>query len=201
MTEGGIQVNALGVRFANEHQGYSEASQAVLAQQARFAWCVYDERLHRLGLTFPDYAELDAAGALRRAASLEELARLIAVPQQALAQTLEDTRAMQRGSRADPFGRDFTAKPPLEAPWYAIKVTGALLHTQGGLEIDACARVLDASGKPLPNLLAGGGAARGLSGAHVWGYLSGNGLLSAVALGRIAAQTLVSVHHSVGESR
>jgi len=199
MTEGGIQVNALGVRFANEHQGYSEASQHVLAQQARFAWCVYDERLHRLGLTFPDYAELDAAGALRRAASVEELARIIRVPQQALARTLEETRAMQRGARADAFGRDFTAKPTLQAPWYAIKVTAALFHTQGGLEIDDRARVLDASGKPLPNLLAGGGAARGLSGAHVWGYLSGNGLLSAVALGRIAAQTLVADHQPLEE--
>jgi len=201
MTEGGIQVNSLGVRFANEHQGYSEASQPVLAQPGRFAWTVYDERLHRLGLTFPDYAELDAAGALRRAASVEELARLIAVPQQALARTLEDARAMQRGARADPFGRDFTAKPPLEAPWYAVKVTGALFHTQGGLEIDARARVLDASAKPLPNLFAGGGAARGLSGSQVWGYLSGNGLLSAVALGRIAAQTLVADHHPIGGMR
>jgi fumarate reductase flavoprotein subunit len=35
---------------------------------------------------------------------------------------------------------------------------------------------------------AGGGAARGLSGEHVWDYLSGNGLLSAVALGAIAGK-------------
>jgi fumarate reductase flavoprotein subunit len=46
--------------------------------------------------------------------------------------------------------------------------------------------VLDAEGAPLPNLFAGGGAACGVSGAHVWGYLSGNGLLAAVTLGRLA---------------
>jgi fumarate reductase flavoprotein subunit len=192
MTEGGIQVNALGLRFADEHRGYSEASQPVLAQPGRFAWCVYDERLHRLGLTFPEYAELDAAGAVRRAASVEELARLLALPPDALGRTLEEVRAMQRGERADPFGRDFTAKPPLEAPWRAVKVTGALFHTQGGLEIDPRARVLDAAGRPLAKLFAAGGAARGLSGARVWGYLSGNGLLSAVALGRIAAHSLAA---------
>ena len=73
-----------------------------------------------------------------------------------------------------------------------MKVTGALFHTQGGLAIDAQARVLKADGSGLPNLYAGGGAARGLSGAHVWGYLSGNGLLSAVTLGRIAALTIAS---------
>ena len=84
----------------------------------------------------------------------------------------------------DPFGRDFTGKPKLAQPYYAVKVTGALFHTQGGLAIDEDARVL-----PLRNVFAGGGAARGVSGAHVWGYLSGNGLLSAVGLGRIAGES------------
>ena len=44
-------------------------------------------------------------------------------------------------------------------------------------------------GQPFPNLLAAGGAARGMSGGAVWGYLSGNSLLSAVAGGYIAAHT------------
>ncbi len=52
--------------------------------------------------------------------------------------------------------------------------------------IDAAARVLRPDGTRLPNLFAGGGAARGVSGPSSWGYLAGNGLLSAVVLGRIA---------------
>jgi fumarate reductase flavoprotein subunit len=48
--------------------------------------------------------------------------------------------------------------------------------------------VLRADGTPLPNLYAGGGAACGVSGNSVWGYLSGNGLLTAVGLGRIAGR-------------
>jgi fumarate reductase flavoprotein subunit len=52
--------------------------------------------------------------------------------------------------------------------------------------------VLRQDGTPWPNLLAAGGAARGVSGNAVWGYLSGNGLLSAVAGGAIAAATLTS---------
>ena len=78
----------------------------------------------------------------------------------------------------------------LQAPYHLIKVTGALFHTQGGLDIDAQARVLRQDGTPLPNLLAAGGAARGVSGQEVWGYLSGNGLLSAIAGGHMAAQTV-----------
>ena len=96
---------------------------------------------------------------------------------------------MQKSTQRCAFGRDFTSKPALQVPYYAVKVTGALFHTQGGLAIDAQARVLKSDGTLFPNLYAGGGAARGLSGAHVWGYLSGNGLLSAVAGGAIAAHT------------
>ena len=80
-------------------------------------------------------------------------------------------------------------KPALKPPYYAIRVTGALLHTQGGLEIDVDGRVLHPDGTPLPNLLAAGGAARGLSGPDASGYLSGNGLLSAAVLGRICGRT------------
>jgi fumarate reductase flavoprotein subunit len=65
-------------------------------------------------------------------------------------------------------------------------VTGALFHTQGGLAVDGFARVLRRDGAAMPNLFAGGGAARGVSGATAAGYLSGNGLLTAVVLGRVA---------------
>jgi len=41
----------------------------------------------------------------------------------------------------------------------------------------------------LPNLFAGGGAASGLSGNTVDGYLSGNGLLAAIVLGAIAGRS------------
>ena len=179
MTEGGIQVNERGERFANEHSGYSEACLPVLRQPGGVAWCIYDERLHQLGMTFPDYREANSSGAVRPAPDLP-----------LLEETLLKIRKYAAGGH-DPFGRDFTAKPGLQPPCYGVKVTGALFHTQGGLAIDEHARVLDKSGRPLPNLYAGGGAACGVSGDHVWGYLSGNGLLSAVTLGRIAGASAV----------
>jgi fumarate reductase flavoprotein subunit len=52
--------------------------------------------------------------------------------------------------------------------------------------------VLNASNDIFPNLWAAGGAARGVSGREVWGYLSGNGLLSAVGGGWIAANSIAS---------
>jgi fumarate reductase flavoprotein subunit len=188
MMEGGIQVNARGQRFSNEHAGYSEQAVKVLAQPGGIAWDVYDGRLHALGLGFPDYRETVAAGAVLSAGDTEALARRIGVPAASLEATLAEAIACAEGRAADPFGRDFTTRPALSGPLRAVRVTGALFHTQGGLAIDGEARVLRQDGRPFANLYAAGGAACGVSGARVEGYLSGNGLLSAIGLGFIAGE-------------
>jgi len=40
----------------------------------------------------------------------------------------------------------------------------------------------------MPNLFAGGGTARSISGPGVWGYLPAAGLCMAVTLGRLAGE-------------
>ncbi len=186
MMEGGIQVNAEGRRFSNEHGGYSEQSVKVLSQPGAIAWNIYDDRLHGIGIGFPDYREAIAAGAMHSGGDARALAACTGLPAGALEGTLAQVAAFCAAKAADPFGRDFTGKPMLSGPLHAVKVTGALFHTQGGLVIDARARVLRPDATPLANLYAGGGAACGVSGSRVEGYLSGNGLLTAVALGFVA---------------
>ncbi|UCE33042.1 MAG: FAD-dependent oxidoreductase [Burkholderiales bacterium] len=186
MTEGGVQINAEGRRFHDETQGYSEAAVQVLDQPGRIAWNVFDAPLLALARTFPDFVEAERIGALRTAADEAALAALIGCDADALRATLAEIRPAAQ----DRFGRRFARA--LQPPYHAVKVTGALFHTQGGLDIDAHCRVLRSDGSPLPNLLAAGGAARGVSGHEVWGYLSGNGLLSAVAGGWIAAETAIA---------
>ena len=189
MMEGGFQVNREGVRFSNEHQGYSEQGKVVNAQPDGLAWNIFDKRLHELGMGFEDYRDAANNGAVVVADTIEELAAKLGLPAEPLAETLAETQALARGEGQDQFGRDFPNAPALGPPYHAIRVTGALFHTQGGLEIDTDARVKRPDGSTLPNLFAGGGAARGLSGKSDYGYLSGNGLLAAVMLGRIAGQT------------
>lgn len=185
MIEGGFQVNADGRRFSNEHQGYSEQSVAVLAQPDGIAWDIFDERLYEFAKAFPDFQQAVAAGAVKAAPSIEALADATGLPPAALRDTFAEVGTYHAGG-ADPFGRDFTTKPLLAAPYHAVKVTGALFHTQGGLVIDDQARVLRGDGTALANLFAGGGAACGVSGPEVSGYLSGNGLMTAVAFGALA---------------
>ncbi len=192
MMEGGIQVNTLGRRFWNEHEGYSEAAVAVLRQPGGIAFGIHDARLHELGMTFEDYRQAEATGAIRHASDIAQLAADCALPADALAATLTDVQALARAQGTDAFGRHFTA-PPLAAPYCAVRVTGALFHTQGGLLVDDDARVLRGNGTVLPNLFAGGGAARGVSGNAVWGYLSGNGLLAAVGYGILAGTAAARV--------
>jgi len=187
MMEGGVQVNALGARFHDETQGYSEAAVHVLAQPGGIAWNVFDDRLRAFAQDFPDFRDAQAAGAVHSFADVAALAQHIGCSSDALRQTLDAVREGQ-----DPTtGRHF--KRRLAAPFHAIRVTGALFHTQGGLDINAQCQVLRPDGSALPNLLAAGGAARGVSGDAVWGYLSGNGLLSAIAGGFIAAHTAANM--------
>jgi fumarate reductase flavoprotein subunit len=184
---GGIQVNSGGERFSNESAGYSEQAVHVLRQPGRIAWNVFDEDVHRFGLSFPDYREAIEAGAVRPADTVEKLAALIRAPVDAVRRTLRSVENYGTGAETDPFGRQFSG-PGLKAPFYAARVTGALFHTQGGLMIDDQARIVRSNGRPFPNIFAGGGAACGVSGPDVSGYLSGNGLLTAVAFGFVAGQ-------------
>jgi fumarate reductase flavoprotein subunit len=194
MMEGGFQLNTEGRRFSNEHEGYSEQSVKVLAQPGQVAWNIYDRRLHDLASQFEDYRGANEAGAIRRAGGIDELAGILEVPVETLHESLALVDAHANGQSLCPFGRDFTKVPPLSGPpYFAVKVTGALFHTQGGLSVNTSARVLRADGSALPNLFAGGGAAVGVSGSSVHGYLSGNGLLTAVTLGRIAGRTAATL--------
>ena len=181
ITEGGVQVNAAGERFWNEAQGYSEAARAVLSQPDSEAYAIFDGRIAAIARQFEDFKRAEAQGAIKSAATLEDLALALGLPARTLCKTITDIPL----DSTDRFGRTF-GKSVLSPPFCGVRVTGALFHTQGGLRVDTSARVISKDGSSIPNLYAGGGAACGVSGSADSGYLSGNGLLAAAVLGRIA---------------
>jgi fumarate reductase flavoprotein subunit len=186
--EGGFQVNRTGARFSNESLGYSEQAAVVLAQPGGIAFDIFDERIAAIARQFADFRLAEASGAIIEAATPALLAARLNLPPSALAQSFAEVEDAKRAGKPDRFGRAFEEAAPLAPPFKAVKVTGALFHTQGGLAIDTSARVVAANGNPLPNIFAAGGAAAGVSGPRASGYLSGNGLLTATVFGRIAGR-------------
>ncbi len=186
ITEGGFQVNARGHRFTNEARGYSEAAAAVLEQPDGLAWTVFDGRIAAIARQFEDFRNAEAAGAVLSAATFDGLAGLAKLPPSALTRSAAAVDEFKTSAATDSFGRPWAKSTLLAAPFHAVRVTGALFHTQGGLLVDDDGRVLTAAATRLPNLFAAGGAACGVSGTSAAGYLSGNGLLTAVAYGYIA---------------
>jgi fumarate reductase flavoprotein subunit len=199
--EGGFQVNSKGERFSNESLGYSEQAAVVLAQPDGMAFDVFDERIAAIARQFEDFRQAEASGAVIEASTIALLAERMNLPSSALAESFAEVEEAKRTGRSDRFGRSFAGAPLLSPPFKAVKVTGALFHTQGGLAVDAEGRALSAQGARLPNLFAAGGAAAGISGSSASGYLSGNGLLTATVLGHLAGQnaaTFVSKAHRTG---
>ncbi len=192
ITEGGVQVNGAGQRFSNEALGYSEQGAVVLAQPGGIAWTVFDGRIAAIARQFEDFRAAEAGGAILTAESVADLAAQMRLGPAALSATLAEVDRLKHAGATDAFGRNFAGVAPLAPPFHAVRVTGALFHTQGGLVTDIQARVLDAAGRPLPNLFAAGGAACGVSGADASGYLSGNGLLTAAVLGEVAGRLAAS---------
>ena len=187
--EGGFQVNRNGARFSDESRGYSEQAAVVLAQPDGIAFDIFDERIAATARQFADFRDAEAAGAVTEAPTIEHLAERLRLPARALAESFAEVEKAKLAGDQDRFGRSFLRIAPLSPPFKAVRVTGALFHTQGGLVVDREARVADGQGAPLPNLFAAGGAAAGVSGSRASGYLSGNGLLTAIVLGRIAGRS------------
>ena len=184
---GGVLVNPEGVRFGDETIGYSGFAADVLAHGGQ-AWVLFDERIldYTAGNEI-EFRELVELGGVRTAEDPAELAAHFDLPAEALAATIEEVRRDAAAGSPDRFGRGDFGFGPLTPPYAMCRTTPGLFHTQGGVAVDRDARVIGTDGNPIPRLFATGGVAVGLSGRSGGrGYSSGNGLLSAMGLGRLA---------------
>jgi fumarate reductase flavoprotein subunit len=197
--KGGILVGADGQRFGDESLGYSGYARVVL-NQGEFAYAIFDQKIHETAAQEEEFVELWNYGGLKKGDTPPEIADAYALDAAKLEAEISTYNEAAAGKIADRFGRCDFGLAPLAPPFYGCRVVAGLFHTQGGLRIDSDARVLKKDGTPVPNLFAGGGAAEGISGrSGALGYASGNGLLSAIALGRLAG--LAAAHELGGVAR
>lgn len=175
-----IAVDATGRRFVNEAVSYHEFVRAQLAHAdtAIPAWLICDRRFlwkYGLGKVRPfalSVAGDVAAGYLKRAERVADLARAIGVPEGALVETVRDFNIPAARGEDPAFGRggDIYQKslgdadhkpnpcvaPIVEPPFYAVAVYPADLGMSAGIATDARARVLGQDGSPIPGLFACG---------------------------------------------
>jgi fumarate reductase flavoprotein subunit len=190
---GGIMVDAKGKRFVDETRYPGGLGIKMLDLPGKQAYEIFDERVYQLHRNAPGLRNLSGlfdAGLLVKADTVEDLASKLAIDAAGLEQTVFDYNETASSGGKDSFGR--TLPHSFEAPFYGIRVTVALYHTQGGLKVTPDGQVLRPDGSVIPNLYAGGGAAVGVSGKGLEGYLPGNGLLASLGFGMRAAEHAVA---------
>jgi 3-oxosteroid 1-dehydrogenase len=207
-------VNIEGRRFVNEAGPYTDFGHAVLAGQARGvdhskfymimdheAWTHNLVASHVPGMPMPQ-AWLDH-GTVAVADTLEELAKKIGVPGDALAATAARFNMFAANGRDDDFHRGESAydnfygdhrqkNPNLREvnrpPYYAFRMVLGDLGTKGGLVTNEHAQVLDKQGRAIPGLYAAGNSSASVMGHSYAG--PGATIGPAMTFGWIAAHNM-----------
>lgn len=193
--KGGILLDRDGRRFGDESLGYSGYARLVLERGGE-AYALFDQRIFEIALEEEEFAEQVAHGGVKHATTVEAAAAAYGLPSALVAVEVAAYGNAAVGHAPDQYGRKDFGLAPLRPPFHIARVVPGLFHTQGGLRVDGNARVLRPDGSVIKGLFAGGGAAIGISGrAGALGYASGNGLLTAIALGRLAG--LAAAHRAV----
>jgi len=124
-------------------------------------------------------------GWIKKADTLEELARQTNRPINKVETAIGDYQSIAHGERACPFGRKLETMRPLAGPpYYSIEVVPGIICSTGGGARDHKARVLDWDDRPIPGLYEAGEL------GSTFGNLYQNGafLTEAMIFGRIAGR-------------
>lgn len=211
---GSIGVTADGRRFVNEADGYfdyvSGLNRATADGELAESWQIADSRTvarYPFGFAMPrpiPKFPFLRSGYLIKAATLTELAEKCGIDPEGLKATIEEFNRNARTGRDPEFGRGETAfnryggdpdvspnpsLAPIEhGPFYAVRVRQGSFGTFAGLRADEKARLLDATGDPIPgvhvvgvdqkNVFGGNYPAGGVNigPAMTFGYITGREL-------------------------
>lgn len=212
---GCIGVDQRGERFGNEAGSYVATGMSIYARQkaspAVPCWAIMDHR-HRSRyawagrLPFQTPKEWFTSGYMKRADTIEDLARLCGIDAAQLSATVSRWNQLVdkgrdedygRGDRnydsyyADPFHRPSPTLGRIDkGPYYAVKFFPGDVGTAGGLVCDEHARVLREDGTAIEGLYAAGNIAAPTFGATYPG--AGASIAPSAVFGFIAAETAAS---------
>jgi flavocytochrome c len=203
-TPGYIWFNQQGRRFHDESRtGGASATPALLAQNPPHAWAILDTPMTAtMEVADPYYREgdktqrdkvqelLDSSPYIRKADSLDELAKKIEVDVPAFLSAVERyNKACEDGLEREPeFGKSLNQSKKFDTPpYYAIQLFPLARKNFGGVKTDLRCRVLNKYFEPIPGLYAAGEVA-GMAGGHINGRagLEGTMLGPSIFSGRVA---------------
>lgn len=175
---GAVMVNVKGARFVNELTTRDRASDAILHQPEKRAWLVFDENLYQAAKMVRGY---DHLGMLKKADTIEELAKICGMDPKTLKATADSYNKYRKNKKDEAFGRPDMPLGLEKAPFYAVAVAPGIHHTMGGVAITPESEVLDIQSRPIPGLYAAGEVTGGV---HGFNRLGGNAVADTVVFGR-----------------
>jgi 3-oxosteroid 1-dehydrogenase len=213
---GTIFVEANGKRFCNESNSYVEVGKAMYADDAVPCWLIFDDgyrRRYSLSTTSLPGRQIPKewidGGLIRKADTIEDLARQIGVDPAGLATTVRRFNADAKKGIDPEFGRGQSAyndclgdpgfRPNAalgaldQAPFYATEIYPSDVGTCGGLVTNEFAQVLEDSDQPIPGLYATGNITATVMGRTYPG--AGASIANTMAFGFVAAR------HAAGRLR
>lgn len=209
-----LRVNLRGERFVNEDLPYDYAWNAALMEPGKVWWEIWDsnwtEDIKRFHTTVcariinvpgaPPRAGIETIekdlqmylkmGLVKKADSLDELARQMEIPAQTFLANVEKYNQMYRQGKDSDFGKLPSRLSSLEkAPYYAAKLAGMLICSLSGLRVTTQMEVMDKDSNVIPGLYAAGNDSGSFFAQGYPELFGGLALGRTATFGRLAGQS------------
>jgi len=135
---GAILVNKKGARFIDELKTRDVVSAAILAQDGKTSYLVFDDSVRKSLKAIEGYVQI---GIVVEGATPAALAAKIGADAATLEAAVATYNEAVAAKKDAAFGRSDMPRSLSVAPYYAIEVLPAIHHTMGGVKIDTAGRV------------------------------------------------------------
>lgn len=179
---GAILINREGKRFINEIETRDVVSKAILKQEGKTAYLVFDENVRKSLKAVEKYIEMELAVVGN---STQDLADKLKINAGELKKTVNTYNGYVKAKKDNDFKRANMPTEFAKGNLYAIEIEPAVHHTMGGININTNTEVLNKDGQPIKGLYAAGEVVGGIHGGN---RLGGNALADLIVFGRIAGE-------------
>lgn len=181
-------VNQEGERFVNEYSERDKLASAALSQTDGVFYHIADQNMIPVLHNKATQEQVDAMvekGIIYKADTLEDLAKQIGCPSEALKTSVEKYNSYVDAGEDPDFGKNVFGSKIETAPFYAVIEKPSVHHTMGGLTINTDAEVLNEDGNAIKGLYAAGEVTGGIHGGN---RVGGNAIADIMVFGRIAGK-------------